>query len=67
MDYEKSRGFCGQGARSSSGLSVKGHLTQVSKAEGQDEIVSLHELSGKYAVAVSSARLADLQAMPEKK
>jgi hypothetical protein len=49
------------------GLGVKGHLTQVSVSEGEDEIVGLHELSGKDIATVSSAQMADLQAMPEKK
>lgn len=49
------------------GLGAKGHLTQVSSSEGEDEIVSLHELSGKDVATVSDANLADLQAMPEKK
>lgn len=49
------------------GLSAKGHLAQVSNSEGEDEIVSLHELSGKDVATVSDANLADLQTMPEKK
>jgi len=49
------------------GLGMKGHLWRVSNSEGEDEIVSLHELDGKEVAAVSSALLADLQAMPEKK
>ena len=49
------------------GLGAKGHLTQVSSSEGEDEVVSLHELSGKDVATVSDANLADLQAMPEKK
>jgi hypothetical protein len=48
------------------GLSVKGHLTQVSSSEGEDEIVSLHELSSKDIATASDAQLTDLQAMPEK-
>jgi hypothetical protein len=49
------------------GLGAKGHLTQVSSSEGEDEIASLSELSGKDVAKVSDANLADLQAMPEKK
>lgn len=49
------------------GLSVKGHLKQVSNAEGEDEIASLHELNGKDIATVSDANLADLQVTPEKK
>jgi hypothetical protein len=49
------------------GLSIKGHLSQVSNSEGEDEIAGLHELSGKDVATISGAQLADLQAMPEKK
>jgi hypothetical protein len=49
------------------GLSAKGHLTQVSSSEGEDEIASLSELSGKDVAKVSDANLADLQTTPEKK
>jgi hypothetical protein len=49
------------------GFSVKGHLTQVSNSEGEDEVASLSELSGKDVGKVSDANLADLQVMPEKK
>jgi hypothetical protein len=49
------------------GLSMKGHLSQVSNSEGEDEIAGLHELSGKDVATISGAQLADLQAMPEKK
>jgi hypothetical protein len=49
------------------GLSVKGHLTQVSNSEGEDQLAGLRELSGKEVAKVSEAQLADLQATPEKK
>ncbi len=49
------------------GLSTKGHLKQVSNSEGQDEIASLQELSGKDVATVSDAQVADLQAVLEKK
>ena len=49
------------------GLSVKGHLKKVSNSEGEDEIASLHKLSGKEVATVSGAQVADLQAVPEKK
>jgi hypothetical protein len=49
------------------GLSAKGHLKKISKSEGEDEIASLHELSGKDVAKASDAALADVQAMPEKK
>jgi hypothetical protein len=48
------------------GLSTKGHLKQVSNSEGEDEVASLHELSGKDVATISSAQLADLLAVPEK-
>jgi len=49
------------------GLSVKGHLTRVTNSEGEDELVSLRELSSKDVAKISDAQLADLQATPEKK
>jgi hypothetical protein len=49
------------------GLSMKGHLTQVSISEGVDELAGLRELGGNEVTKVSKAALADLQAMPEKK
>jgi len=49
------------------GFHVNGHLKQVSNSEGQDEIASLHELSGKDVATVSDAQVADLQAVLEKK
>jgi len=49
------------------GFHVNGHLTQVSSSEGEDEIARLHELSGKDVATVSSAQVADLQAVLEKK
>jgi hypothetical protein len=49
------------------GISVKGHLTRVPRSEGEDEIASLHELSGKEVATIFSAQVADLQAVLEKK
>src|SRR5262249_32690477 len=49
------------------GLAVKGHLRQVSNSEGADDLVSLHELSGKDVSTISDAQLPDLQAMPDTK
>lgn len=49
------------------GLSMKGHLIQVSSEEGVDELSGLHELSSSDFAKASDAALADLQAMPEKK
>ena len=49
------------------GLKMKGHLMQVSNAEGEDELAGLHELTGKDVAKVSEAALADLQEIPEKK
>jgi len=49
------------------GLSVKGHLMQVSRSEGEDEIANLRELSGKDVAKIADIPLADLQAMAWKK
>jgi hypothetical protein len=49
------------------GFSMKGHLTQVSNSEGLDELSGLSELSSNDFTKASDARLADLQAKPEKK
>jgi hypothetical protein len=49
------------------GLSMKGHLIQVSSEEAVDELSGLHELSSSDFAKASDAALADLQAMPEKK
>ncbi len=49
------------------GLSMKGHLSQVSNSEGEDEIAGLRELSSNEVAKVSDAAQADLQAVPEKK
>jgi len=46
---------------------VKGHLKKVSNTEGEDELASLHELSGKDVATASGVALGDLQAVPEKK
>ncbi len=51
----------------SHGLSMKGHLTQVSSSDGEYEVASLYELDGKDVATVSDANLAALQAMAEKK
>jgi hypothetical protein len=49
------------------GLSVKGHLTRVSSADGAEELAGLRELNGNDVAKVSDAAVANLQAMPEKK
>jgi hypothetical protein len=49
------------------GFSMKGHLTQVSNSEGLDELSGLSELSSNDFTKASDARLAGLQAKPEKK
>jgi hypothetical protein len=49
------------------GLSVKGHLDQVSSSESADELPGLRELSSNDVAKVSDAALTDLQAIPEKK
>jgi hypothetical protein len=49
------------------GFSMKGHLSQVSSSEGLDELSGLSELSSNDFTEASDARLADLQAKPEKK
>jgi len=49
------------------GLSMKGHMTQVSSGEGEDEVAQLREMNAKEVIKVSDVSLADLQAIPEKK
>ena len=48
------------------GLTLKGHLRQVSNSEGGDELAILHELSGKDVATISDAPLSDLQATPDR-
>jgi hypothetical protein len=49
------------------GLGMKGHLNRISSSGGEDEIAGLRELSSKDVATISSAEVADLQAVAEKK
>jgi hypothetical protein len=67
LHVEEGQEFYLQMQMAARGFGTKGHLVQVSNAEGEDEVAHLREMSAKNVAKISDASLADLQAVRQKK